>query len=120
MFLGSLSDWSDQYSLAITYYALRAGRFPFPPIPKDAARSYTRPPPDLSGVTEVERPSLLRALAPIPTNRFPNCREFMTALLKSLGLRVEKVDDESHQVRVVRDGAPVKPGSKLHQRRLSG
>jgi serine/threonine protein kinase, bacterial len=118
VFLGSLSDFSDQYSLAVTYYALRAGRFPFPPPPKDTSRSYNRPLADLSGVTEAERPALIRALAPVPTHRFPNCREFMSALLKSLGLRVEKVDDETHQVRVVREG--VKPGSKLHQRKLPG
>jgi serine/threonine protein kinase len=118
VFLGSLTDWSDQYSLAVTYYALRAGRFPFPPPPKETSRSYNRPLADLSGVTEPERAPLLRALAPVPQNRFPTCREFMSALVKSLGLRVEKVDDDSHQVRVVKDGVP-SPGSKI-QRKLSG
>lgn len=112
--LGSLSDWSDQYSLAVTYYALRAGRFPFPPPPKETSRSYLRPLVDLSGVTEAERPPLARALSPIPNGRFPNCREFMAALLKGLGLRVEPVgEDENGPVRVVKD-VPSKSGSKSH------
>ncbi len=118
VFLGSLSDWSDQYSLAVTYYALRAGKFPFPPPPKETSRSYNRPLADLSGVTEAERPALIRALAPIPSNRFPTCRDFMSALVKSLGLRVEPVvPDDSGQVRVVRDG-PIKSGSSSQYRKL--
>ncbi len=119
VFLGSLSDWSDQYSLAVTYYALRAGRFPFPPTPKELSRSYLRPLADLSGVTEGERPPLARALSPIPTNRFPNCREFMSAMLRGLDLRVEPAtENENGPVRVVKD-APPKSGLRSHQRRPS-
>ena len=115
VFTGTLTDWSDQYSLAITYYALRAGCFPFPPPPKEMPRSYTRPAPDLCGVTEAERPALTRALAPSPANRFPTCREFMSALLKALNLRVEKVEgDENGQVRVVKEG------SSNNHRKLTG
>jgi serine/threonine protein kinase len=103
VYLGSLTDWSDQYSLAVTYYALRTGTFPFPPPPplKEMSRSYARPLADLSGVTEPERPPLVRALAPIPTARFPSCRDFMSALLKAHGLRVENESDQPLQV--VRD-----------------
>lgn len=106
VFTGTLSDWSDQYSLAVTYYALRTGRLPFPPPPKEMPRSYLRPLADLSGVTEAERPVLLRALAPIPVSRFPSCREFMSALLKALNLKVEKIEgDENGKLRVVKDGS---------------
>jgi len=115
--LGSLSDWSDQYSLAVTYYALRAGKFPFPPPPKETSRSYLRPLVDLSGVTEVERPPLVRALSPIPQSRFPTCGEFMAALIKGLGLRVEPVgEEESGPVRVVKDEPP-KSGLRSYPRR---
>src|SRR3982751_6680161 len=52
VFCGYLSDWSDQYTLAVTYYALRTANSPFPPPPPgEAARSFVRPPADLSGVT---------------------------------------------------------------------
>ena len=122
VFTGTLTDWSDQYSLAVTYYALRAGRFPFPPPPpRELSRNYNRPPPDLSGVTEAERPPLVRALAPSPANRFPTCREFVSALLKTLGLRIERVEgDENGRVRVAKEGLPVKNGSSTNHRKLSG
>ena len=115
VFLGTLTDWSDQYSLAITYYALRAGKFPFPapPGPKETSRSYLRPPADLSGVTEVERPPLIRALAPVPQNRFPNCCDFMAALMKALGLRSES--DGDGRLRVVKNAAS-KSGTILHRK----
>jgi serine/threonine protein kinase len=113
VFHGSLTDWSDQYSLAVTYYALRAGTFPFPPPPKEMSRAYARPHPDLGGVTEPERPPLLRALAPIPTNRFPSCRDFMSAILHAHGLRLE--NEPESRLRVVADDS-VKNGSKNFRR----
>jgi serine/threonine protein kinase len=116
VFHGTLTDWSDQYSLAVTYYALRTGTFPFPPPPKEMSRTYNRPHPDLGGVTEAEQPPLVRALAPIPTNRFPSCRDFMTAILKAHGLKVEAEPDAP--MRVVREDAS-KNGSKVH-RKVSG
>lgn len=104
VFLGYLSDWSDQFSLAITYFALRTGRFPFPPPPKEASRSHVRPLADLSGVTELERTPLLRALSPVPQDRFPCCGDFMIAILQSLRLRVERVEGgKDSEVRVVKN-----------------
>ncbi len=118
VFLGTLTDWSDQYSLAITYYALRTGKFPFPPPPaaKETSRSYLRPLADLSGVTDVERSPLIRALSPVPQNRFPNCCEFMSALMKGLGLRGSS--DGSGGLRVVKDTAS-KSNPSVH-RTVSG
>ena len=113
VFLGSLSDWSDQYSLAVTYYALRTGTFPFPAPPKEVTRNYTRPLADVGGVSEPERPPLMRALAPVPTNRFPSSRDFMSAILKAHGLRVEIESDVP--LRVVKDEPP-KSGSKTFRR----
>jgi serine/threonine protein kinase len=122
VFCGSLSDWSDQYSLAVTYYALRAGKFPFPAPPKETSRSFIRPLADLSGVTEAERPPLIRALAPVPQNRFPTSCEFMSAMLKALNLRIERVEDHDGHVHlrmVKEEPPPPKPGSHLH-RKVSG
>lgn len=106
VFLGTLTDWSDQYSLAVTYYALRTGKFPFPPPPppSETSRSYLRPLADLSGVTEAERPALARALSPVPRNRFSSCYELMSTLMKALGLRAESDDDGL--LRVVKDEPP--------------
>lgn len=114
VFVGQLSDWSDQFSLAVTYYALRTGTFPYPPPPppKLISRSFTRPAPDLSGVTEPERPALLRALAPVPQERHPSCRDFMTCILKAHGLKIESGEDGG-PIRVVKDD-PLKPGSNSH------
>ncbi|MBY0459182.1 MAG: serine/threonine protein kinase, partial [Gemmataceae bacterium] len=114
VFLGTVSDWSDQYSLAVTYYVLRCGRFPFPPASKETARSSNRPLADLSGVTEPERAPLLRALAPVPQDRFPTCCEFMGAVLRSLNLRAEADAADKSRLRVV----PAAPG-KLTPVKLS-
>jgi serine/threonine protein kinase len=111
VFCGTMTDWSDQYSLAVTYYALRAGALPFPPAgkPENTARSTVRPLADLSGATEPERSPLLRALSPIPSNRFGTCREFMAAMLAALRLRVEHAPDG--KVRVVKEAAKSYSGS---------
>ncbi len=98
VFVGHLSDTSDQFSLAVTYYVLRTGRFPFPPPPVPLPKSYIRPPVDLSGVTEAEQPALMRAMAPVPQDRFPTCRDLMTALLKAHGLKANRQEDGSWKV----------------------
>ncbi len=115
VFLGSITHWSDQFSLAVTYYAIRSGRFPFPPPSKDVSRSSLRPLADLSGVTEPERAPLLKALNAAPQNRFPNCCDFMTAILNSLKLRLDPVDAEGHAIKVVRADSP-KPYAGAHRR----
>jgi serine/threonine protein kinase len=100
VFQGNLSEWSDQFSFAVTYHVLRTGTFPYPPPPpKDQLRNYHRPEPDLSLVTPNERPVLARALSPIPQNRFPTCLDLMAALLVALELRVERTDEGMIKVR---------------------
>ena len=83
---GCLSDTSDQYSLAITYYHLRTAKFPFPTPPKgfESSYSYNRPSPDLSHVRRAERRVLEQALDLEPTNRWPSCTALMNALTDSL------------------------------------
>ena len=82
VFQGRLSDWTDQYSLAVTYCELRGGRLPFNDTPTTFVKTYTRPPPDLTMLPEPERPVVHRALAPVPQDRWPSCREFMSRLAK--------------------------------------
>ena len=82
VFHGGLSDRSDQYSLAITYYVLRTGGFPFPePPPREQLKNYSRPDPDLSALPSAERPIVARALAVAPQARFPTCVEFVAQIL---------------------------------------
>lgn len=89
VFQGFASDTGDQFSLAVTYYVLRAGRFPFPPPPPmgDLSRGYVRPAPDLAHVTAAERPALVRALSPIPQTRFATCTAFVDALAAAVGTK---------------------------------
>jgi serine/threonine protein kinase len=100
VFQGNLTEWSDQFSFAVTYHVLRTGTFPYPsPPPRDQLRNYHRPDPDLSMLTPPERSVLTRALSPIPQNRYPNCLELMTALLTALDLRVERNAEGAVKVR---------------------
>ena len=82
IFAGYLTESSDQFSLAVSYFLLRTGTFPFPPPPPPGAlkKTFLRPPPDLSALPAHERTTVGRALAPIPQNRFPTCAEFIGAL----------------------------------------
>lgn len=88
VFQGYLAESSDQYSLAVTYYLLRTGAFPFPPPPQPGApkKGYHRPPPDLTLLPEPERVVVNRALSPIPVNRYPSCGEFVAGLYTVNGL----------------------------------
>ena len=85
VFSGYLTEASDQFSLAVTYHLLQTGAFPYPPPPAPGAlkKTFFRPPPDLSNLPEHERAIVGRALAPIPQNRFPNCSDFLAALVAS-------------------------------------
>ncbi len=62
VFQGWLSDRTDLYALAISYYQLRTGCFPFPDTPATIDAGYVRPEPDLSEVTHPEREVLRRAV----------------------------------------------------------
>ena len=85
VFQGRLSNWTDQYSLAVTYCELRGGALPFPETPQTFSTGYIRPAPDLSMLPPRERPIIARALAPVPQNRWPLCSELMHQLGTVLG-----------------------------------
>jgi serine/threonine protein kinase len=80
MLQGRLSERTDQYSLAISYYELRIGRRPFPDPPVGAGRAYVRPAPDLALLSPPERDILSRGLSPVPQDRWPSCTEMMAQL----------------------------------------
>ena len=101
VFHGSLSERSDQFSLAVTYHVLRTGRFPYPePPPREQLKNYTRPDPDLSAMPPPERVTLARALSVAPQARYATCVEFLARLLTANKLCV-KPRDEAGRVSVV-------------------
>jgi serine/threonine protein kinase, bacterial len=79
---GGLSETSDQYSLAVTYYHLRTGAFPFAPLPGgfERAYSYNRPAPDLSRLPAAEARVLERGLELEPNSRWASCSAMMSAM----------------------------------------
>jgi serine/threonine protein kinase len=84
VFQGRLSDWTDQYSLAVTYYQLRSGQLPFPPTADPIPRSQSRLAPELSQLRSCERPILVRALSTVPQMRWPSCSEMMAQLSQAV------------------------------------
>jgi len=77
VFRGRLSRHSDQFSLAVTYCELRAGRLPFGDPPRTFRPDYFHAPPDLSLLSPKERPIVARALAATPEERWSSCGEFI-------------------------------------------
>jgi serine/threonine protein kinase len=84
VFRGRLSDWTDQYALAVSYCQLRGGRLPYTDTPEALVRTYTRPEPDLSMLPDAERPVIKRALAAVPQDRWPSCGVMMRQLRRVL------------------------------------
>jgi serine/threonine protein kinase len=80
VFRGCISDWTDQYALAVTYCQLRGGRLPFRDTPERWQRNYVRPMPDLAPLSEAEQAVIARALAPVPQDRWPSCGAMMREL----------------------------------------
>jgi serine/threonine protein kinase len=82
VFQGRLSDWTDQYSLGVSYCVLRGGSLPFRDTPAKFEKNFVRSVPDLSMLPVVEQPIVQRALSPTPQDRWPSCREFISRLSK--------------------------------------
>jgi serine/threonine protein kinase len=84
VFQGKVTDRSDQYSLAISYYVLRTGRLPFHDTPEDLRPDYVRPAPDLTLVAPKERSILARAFSHAAMDRWPSCTEMMNQLTRAV------------------------------------
>jgi serine/threonine protein kinase len=80
-FLGKISVFSDQYSLAITYCELLTGTLPFTGKNfRQVALAHVQGKPELSALPSEEAAIVRRALAKGPTARFPSCTDFLLAL----------------------------------------
>lgn len=85
-FDGKVSRFSDQYSLAIVYQEMLTGFRPFPGrTTLQLAAQHMNSPPLLDPLPPRDRPVLARALAKVPDQRFPNCRDMVALLLKNDG-----------------------------------
>jgi serine/threonine-protein kinase len=80
---GRLSNWTDQFSLAVMYCELRTMRLPSVMTPDRFDAGYVMQ-PDLSFLPAGERSIVARALALIPQDRWPSCRHFVDLLLPHL------------------------------------
>jgi serine/threonine protein kinase len=81
IFLGQISQASDQYSLAVTYHEMLTGKLPFSGKTfRQLALQNLQAVPDLSALPEGDRPAVARALAKKPAERFPSCGAFVQAL----------------------------------------
>jgi serine/threonine protein kinase len=81
-FLGEVTPFTDQYSLAVTYHELLTGEPVF--LGKGLHQlvvQHHSAEPDLTRAPESDRPALARALAKSPPDRFPSCTAFVEALL---------------------------------------
>jgi eukaryotic-like serine/threonine-protein kinase len=82
-FDGRISRFSDQYSLAIVYEEMLTGIRPFPGTTAlQLAAQHASSPPLLTPLPVHDRPTIGRALAKIPEQRFPTCRDMVDNLLK--------------------------------------
>jgi eukaryotic-like serine/threonine-protein kinase len=83
-FQGTISQYSDQYSLAIVYQEMLTGHRPFSAKNVRAlSEAHQNQEPDLRSLPEVERPVIARALAKDPLKRYSSCMALMAALYKA-------------------------------------
>jgi serine/threonine protein kinase len=83
-FLGKLSRFADQYSLAITYQELLTGVLPLTGKNiRQLAVAHVQGKPDLTPLPDGDRPAVARALAKEPTERFASCLDFIRALVQA-------------------------------------
>jgi serine/threonine protein kinase len=87
-FSGQATRWSDQYSLALTYYRLRTGVFPFDerlPVLK-LVEVHQQGLLDLGEVLDAEREVLERATRVVPEERYESCLRMVAELAGACGV----------------------------------
>jgi serine/threonine protein kinase len=104
-FVGKITLFSDQYSLAIAYHELLTGTFPFDGRNfRQLAMQHTSQEPDLSRLSDADRPVVARAMAKNPRERYGSCAEFVDELLTIPS--PEPVKRPTRRVPVVQPAAP--------------
>jgi len=110
LFQGSISPNCDQYSLAIVFQELLTGRLPFQGgTPRKLMMQHVTEEPDLTGLSEADRPIILRALNKDPDKRFASCTQLIQALAAS-GLNLGALE-------AVRTGPRPRTTSTAHETR---
>lgn len=86
LFAGTVTCWTDQYSLAISYFKLRTGHLPFPKgmSTHDIILGHVTGKLDLSALPESERAVVARATDIKPESRYPTCMAFVEALERAI------------------------------------
>ncbi|HZY91069.1 MAG TPA: protein kinase [Gemmataceae bacterium] len=80
-FLGKITLYSDQYSLAISYQEMLTGTFPFAgKNSRQLALLHMTGEPDLTALPEADRAAVARALSKEARERFGCCFDFVRAL----------------------------------------
>jgi serine/threonine protein kinase len=86
-FNGKLSPRCDQYSLAVSYYELLTGKFPFQgKNPRQVMMQHITAEPQLGPLPESDRASVGRALSKEASARFPSCLAFIHSLMPQSGV----------------------------------
>jgi serine/threonine protein kinase len=81
-FKGQLTQQSDQYSLAVTYYHLRTGHLLFKGDPALVMYAHLETEPDLSALPPAERGLVAQALSKEPGKRWRDCKTLVSELNK--------------------------------------
>ncbi len=87
MFENRVTTWTDQYSLALSYYHLRTGTLPFRKgsSTHDIIRAHMEGRLDLSRLPPPEMEVIRRATALTPEDRYPTCSDMAVALQEAAG-----------------------------------
>lgn len=121
-FDGRVSRYSDQYSLAIVYMEMLTGCRPFPGTTAvQLALQHSTGKPMLDPLPTDDRPIVARALSKDPNERFPSCKDFVSAL-QSRKTLAEKgdVDDQISPALGVIDPPTEVQGSSTEPKGLGG
>jgi hypothetical protein len=102
-FEGTVSRFSDQYSMAIVYQELLTGQRPFTGTnPRQLLAQHLLKPPDVTPLPIGDRDVIARALGKSPDARFPTCTDLVRALRDQQRPAVPVVDVAATPVMQVR------------------
>ncbi|HXD87725.1 MAG TPA: serine/threonine-protein kinase [Urbifossiella sp.] len=92
---GWIDTRSDQYSLALVYFELLTGKFPYLEQSVEQVMSqHLNAAPNLAALPRRDRESVGRALAKDPVERYPTCTAFVRAIRAASGLVDESEEGE--------------------------